>query len=823
MQLTLALLTLLVPQIDAAQSDATLPSRQIEISLTEGQSRSALQELDLDILSSDQRGEKLIALASDKDLERLREGGFNFSIQIEDLQKWYAERSANDSLKSQSAPALGQWLSPPFGQGSMGGYYTYSEYVSVINQIHDAYPAIVTSPNSIGLSLQGRPLLAVSISDNPGVSEGEPELRMDALHHAREPMSMHTLLWYMLYLVENYGTDPVATYLVERREQWFIPMVNPDGYAYNESVAPNGGGLWRKNRRNNGNGTTGVDLNRNYDSNWGYDSIGSSPNSGSQTYRGTAPASEPEVAAMANFISSHNFSTALSMHSYSNLWLRPWGYDSVVSPAEPQMAELGALATEFNQYSSTQAVSLYPANGTTIDYDHELNGAFSYTPEIGSSADGFWPAPSRIVPLADENLEALIRTALAASVYLHATNLVLTEVGDGDGNFEAGESVALDLTVRNSGRSTTNTTVVGSLVTSSPFASTGSLTHDFGFIASFDETSTAGNSLSLMIDASAPAGEIIDFQLQLLEDGAIRSIDMQLIAGERRAYLRDDLEFDLGWVVGAGSDTATTGIWTRADPIATTFNGAALNPGVDASPGTGTLCFVTGNGGGSAGNDDVDGGSTTLFSPPFDLEGVGIAYLEYSRWWADLNIADDDLLIEISNDGGQSWTEIETVSATQNNWTAVEFRLNDFVSFSSDMLLRFIATDGGSGSLVEAGIDELKLHIYDVDPRITVYGTQAINTPVRLNVLGQSGDSYALLWSPGTNDFPLAGITGNFLLDPSLFFVPFQGSLPSSGLRQKLINIPNDSSLVGAAIYWQSLVTGSSETWLTNRESMTFE
>ncbi|MFT5287744.1 MAG: hypothetical protein ACI8TQ_003932 [Planctomycetota bacterium] len=823
MQLTFALLSLLVPQVSGSEPNAPQPSRQIEISLEAGQTRLSLKELELDVIYSNREANTLTAIASDADLELLRSNGINYTVQIEDLQKWYADRSANDVKQSQEAPALGQWLTPVYGQGSMGGFYTHSEYVSVINQIRSAYPSIVSAPSSIGLSLQGRELWAMSISDNPGVSEGEPELRMDSLHHSREPMSMHALLWYMLFLVENYGTDPMATYLVDRREQWFVPMVNPDGYAYNESIAPGGGGLWRKNRRNNGDGSTGVDLNRNYDSNWGYDLIGSSTSGFDETFRGTAPGSEPEVAAMMNFIGSHNFSTVLSMHCFSNLWLRPWGYDFVVSSSEAEMAELGTLATEFNQYASTPAVDLYPANGTTIDYDHDLNGAFAYTPEIGSSADGFWPVPSRIVPLAEENLDALIRTALAASVYLRASNLVLTEVGDGDGHFEAGESIELALTVRNSGRNATNGLVIGSLATVSPFATAGLGTHNFGVIGSFDEASVAGSSLTLAISASAPSGEVIDFQLQLLEDGATRSIDLQMIAGERRAYVRDDLELDLGWLVGAATDTATTGIWTRTAPTATDFNGDALNPGDDASPGAGTLCFVTGNGRGSAGTDDVDGGSTTLFSPPFDLQDVGVAYVEYSRWWADLSVADDVLLVEVSNDGGLNWLEVETVVATQNSWTQVEFRLNDIIAFTSNMQLRFIATDGGTGSLVEAGIDELKLHIYDVDPRVTVYGTQAINTPVNINVLGQNGDGYALLLSPGTNDFPLTGITGNFLLDPFNFFVPFQGGIPANGLRERLIGIPNDGALIGATIYWQALVSGTSETWLTNRESMTFE
>ncbi len=296
--LALGFLAFCALPFSAGELDLHDPVRQINISLADETSERVLLEIGLELQAIDHQTKTVRAIANTYELGQLDQRGFKYTVEIEDLQVWYAARIANDSNKSQEAPALGQWLSPPFGQGSMGNYYTLSETISVIHQIRNAYPSIVASPRPIGSSLEGRRIWALSISDNPGVSEGEPEVRMDAIHHAREPMSMHTMIWYMLHLVENYGTDPIATYLVDHREQWFIPVVNPDGYAYNQTIAPNGGGMWRKNRRNNAGGSKGVDLNRNYDAEWGYDNAGSSPSGSSNTYRGTAPGSEPEVAAM---------------------------------------------------------------------------------------------------------------------------------------------------------------------------------------------------------------------------------------------------------------------------------------------------------------------------------------------------------------------------------------------------------------------------------------------------------------------------------------------------------------------------------------------
>ena len=142
-------------------------------------------------------------------------------------------------------------------------------------------------------------------------------------------------------LLERYGTDPLSTYLVNEREVWFVPCVNPDGYVYNQTTNPGGGGLWRKNRRANAGGSTGVDLNRNYAHQWGFDDEGSSPFGSDETFRGSAPASEPETAAMQAFIGAHTFATSMSAHTYSDLWLWPWGYTAAGPANNAQYSEIG--------------------------------------------------------------------------------------------------------------------------------------------------------------------------------------------------------------------------------------------------------------------------------------------------------------------------------------------------------------------------------------------------------------------------------------------------------------------------------------------------
>ena len=120
-------------------------------------------------------------------------------------------------------------------------------------QCEVTYPNLITAKDSIGASVQGRTIWAVKISDNPDVDEDEPEIFYNSLIHANEVAGMMSVIYFMYYLLENYGSDAEVTYLVNNREFYFIPVINPDGNTYNQQISPNGGGMWRKNLRDNNN------------------------------------------------------------------------------------------------------------------------------------------------------------------------------------------------------------------------------------------------------------------------------------------------------------------------------------------------------------------------------------------------------------------------------------------------------------------------------------------------------------------------------------------------------------------------------------------
>lgn len=301
----------------------------------------------------------------------------------------------------------------------MGGYKTLSEIYDTIDSIIAANPDIMTARQSIGQTIEGRDQWAFKISDNPDIDEDEPEVLYTAAIHAREVITPEALLYYISYLVDNYGIDSTVTNIVDNRELWFILVVNPDGYYRNEVIAPGGGGMWRKNRRDNNDGTYGVDLNRNFGYRWGYDNTGSSPSPVSETYRGLAPFSEPETQNLRDFAVAHNFVAALYLHSYSNLIIWPWGYTYKYTDDEDVFAAIGDSLNAYNGYvSGPGASTIYPTNGDSDDWyygeDRMKKRTISLTIEIGGESDGFWPPYYRIPTLVEENRGALLYLARVA-------------------------------------------------------------------------------------------------------------------------------------------------------------------------------------------------------------------------------------------------------------------------------------------------------------------------------------------------------------------------------------------------------------------------
>ncbi len=481
-----------------------------------------LTELGLELDHVTREGSRVMLVAGDWDLAQLAAAGIDYEVVIADMEAYYADRLlAERSLWQGASPAD----TPGFGLGSMGGYYTWNEVIGKLDEMRTDYPTLVTTKQSLGISHEGRDVWMVKISDNADQSEGEPAVLYTALTHAREPEGMMLLVYYMFHLLENYGTDPEATYLVNEREMYFVPVMNPDGYVYNQTTDPSGGGMWRKNRRDNGGGIYGVDLNRNYSFYWGYDNQGSSPTPSSSTYRGPAPFSEPETSAIRNFHQGPTITTAFHYHTYGNYEIHPFGIAPTAFPPEPDYSLYlfyGSEISAMNGYlvGNSWGTVHYAVNGDAVDWSYgeqtEKNKVFAFIPEVGSQSDGFWPPSSRIVPLAEENrgpnlywawiagARGVLTGAMAGpEVPAGATSPVVVDAG----NFGLG-SAASDLTV--------------ALASADPYVTIAVPEKPFPVLGPLEVGNNASDPLEFTVVAGAPGGHVIPLQVTLKQGGVVR-------------------------------------------------------------------------------------------------------------------------------------------------------------------------------------------------------------------------------------------------------------------------------------------------------------
>lgn len=291
-------------------------------------------------------------------------------------------------------------------------YHNYDEMLAAIARAATAYPDI-TRVVTAGLSLEGRPIPAVRISAAPDGDESmKPAVLFMALHHAREHLTVEMALEVIRLFTEGYDRDPALTNLVNTREIWVLPNVNPDGGEYD--IATGVYRYWRKNRRLNLDGSYGVDLNRNYGYRWG--GPGSSPWPDSDTYRGPAPFSEPETRAVRDFVLAHpNVTAAITFHTYGELILYPYGYTAAALPPDMDpddrraFVALAQQMAETNGYTPQQANALYTTSGDTVDWLYGERRIFGFTFEMypAGAYPGFYPPGDVIERETRRNNEAV--------------------------------------------------------------------------------------------------------------------------------------------------------------------------------------------------------------------------------------------------------------------------------------------------------------------------------------------------------------------------------------------------------------------------------
>ncbi len=292
-------------------------------------------------------------------------------------------------------------------------YHNYAEQEAAITSLASEFPGLVHK-FSLGKSLEGREIWAARINphaENATAPSALPGIVFMGGHHAREHLSVEVPLKLIRYLAEGFSKDETIRSLLDKRDVYIIPSVNPDGSEFD--IAGSNYRSWRKNRRENKTSCAGVDLNRNYGFRWG--TGGSSKNPCSDVFMGAEPFSEPETKAIKAFVESRlNLKILLSFHTFSELVLYPWGYtyDDISNPQD--LATFQTMANRmasWNGYTPQASSDLYITTGDTSDWAYGQLGIFSFTFELSPKEmreGGFYPGANAV----ERTFQANTRPAL---------------------------------------------------------------------------------------------------------------------------------------------------------------------------------------------------------------------------------------------------------------------------------------------------------------------------------------------------------------------------------------------------------------------------
>lgn len=502
-------------------------------------------------------------------------------------------------------------------------YHTYAEMVADIKAVEAAKPSIV-DVFSIGKSYQNRDIWAAKVSDNVATDENEPEILFDALHHAREHLTVEQAIYTLHLLADNYASDSTIKGLVDSREVFIVFMVNPDGGEYDLTCTGSAYPpycAWRKNRQPNaGTSAIGTDPNRNYGYNWACCG-GSSGSPSSITYRGPRAWSAPEVVVMRDFVNSRvkngvqQIKAHVTLHTNGKLILWPYGYTKTNLPADMTRQDydafvaMGRKMASLNGYKAEQSSDLYITDGDQIDWMYGAHKIFSFTWEL----------------------------------YPPETSTVW---GD---HYPADEKIASE-TARNRGA-----------------------------------------------------------LLYLIDVGGCGYRAIGLTKSHCGPY-NDDLEISRAWQVNPdGTDTATSGTWSRGDTAQTTSGGAVIQIGTATS---GRYNLATGLAAGSSANaNDLDGRSSVRSQPINLPSNVGqLTFRYYFGHGADSS-RQDSFMVYIESDGARTrvYRDYGGPLRVAARWQKVGIPLDAWAGKSIRIV--FVGTDGGTNSLVEAGVDDVRVEL----------------------------------------------------------------------------------------------------------------
>lgn len=737
-------------------------------------------------------GKGIVVEIGQLEIKKLKASGFKYEVLVDDVydlvrkqnKKFFEDRAAGRVAIEQTNNTVDNIITKPSAfvvQGTFGGYYSFAQMETAMTNLAAAYPSIVTK-TSLGKSTENRDIWCIKISDNVATDDAtEPDILYIGLQHAREAITGSSMIFFMQYLAEQYaaGNQKIID-LVNNREIYIVPCMNPDGWEFNRTTATGTvdqiGGGQRKNRRNvgtdvKGTGTTyyansqkGVDLNRNWGVDWGNCTapiLGPSANCGSTTtsdptYYGTAAFSEPETQALRNLIKTagKNFVAGFDQHSFGPYYSLPYGRRSLHTGGLPLADSLYLYNTAalMGQYNGMRANDSYGALAYEVAggfKDWMLMGeigvgakikAYGLTGEGGAgggtsgSNGSFWAPASEIVNLCKGMCYQNLQLALTAGAYADIQDVSDMAVASTTGNFSflIRRMGLADASVKVTMVPIENISSVGSPVT-------------IASLPNYDDT-YSGN-ISYTLPGSIANGQRIKFAWKV-ETGGQTYYDTIVKMYNPVQLLYDNMDgtFATNW-------TNTTGTSWGFTTAGTGYGGSGK--ALSESP---------------SGNYTTSSTRIMKFNSTLNLSDATAAYLNF---WVKHRAENfrDKLQVEVSTNG-TSWTAIAgsttikepgtldgstingapSFTGIRNNWTRETFDLGAASLLGQGTVyLRFNFTSDGDASSFSGELDDG----FYIDNLKVIKSTTTLTTlPVEfVNFTGKLNDekNVELIWEAYTD------------------------------------------------------------------------
>lgn len=648
----------------------------VRVDVTTAEGLKLLESMDLDIWSHEIGVGPLDVYVTPEDLKRLDQAGFTYRVLNPDVHRArQKEEQAYQRHIEQAARGLAT---------SFDSYLPLAEIETYIGSLVAARPDLCEVID-IGDSADGNDIDDILVLHITGAGAGpKPGVFYHSLIHAREWITAPVVLYLATHLVENYDTDPCVQALVDQTDFYLAPCVNPDGYEHTWSTYR----MWRKNRKNNGDGTYGVDLNRNFGYQWGaIPGGGSSGSTNSDTYRGPSPFSELETQAIRDFVLAHpNITAYMDYHSYSQLLMWPWGYTPSLTPDNAKFSAVGnkmqqLIEAVHGTYYEPGPVNttIYQANGVSIDWAYapppDGAGRFPFTIELRDSGEfGFVLPPEQILPTCEENLPGILYLSRWAS-----SGILLDLQGPAPPQFVAGQATPISVTLN----SAQENYVAGS----------GLLHYRFSPADSYSTTPLVLQSGTMYV-GTLPAGvcgQTAEFYFTASGDGGYSAVDpcgaptnvysapVELADPTAELAYSYTLTTNPGWTLGTG--------WAYGDPT-----GSCGDP-QNGFTGTNVLAY---NLSGCYGDGIPARYATTT---AIDCSNLVNTQLRFRRWLGLESSQYDHASIQASNNG-TTWTTIwDYVGPTigETSWSLQTHDISAVADEQATVYIRWVMgpSDGG--------------------------------------------------------------------------------------------------------------------------------